>query len=106
MTTDLDLKLDQYPVAIIEDRYGGAYSGGRWIAIAHADCLDGSTTSEDIALTRIDFVLGEEGGAPGPSDGDPDAALFWDDAPDWVAVGDTPDEALANLRAGVKATGR
>lgn len=100
-----DTELNQWPVAIIEDRYSGAYSGGRWIAIAHADCLDGPTTSDDIALTRINFIVGEEGGMPGPFDGDSDAMLFWTDPPDWVAVGDTPDQALMNLRNGVKAAG-
>ena len=91
-----DHTLDQHPVAIIEDRYGGAYSGGGWIAVSVADSLhelgDGS---------RADFILND-----GPSLGDSEAAAFWDNAPDWVAVGNTPDEAVANLYAGVKATGR
>ncbi len=28
---------DTYPIAIIEDRYCGSYSGGAWLAIAGAD---------------------------------------------------------------------
>ena len=96
-----DLNLDQWPVAIIEDRYGGAYSAGKWIAIAQADTAVFDTPYGEDYETRAEYLLSE-----GPHGGDPDAAEFWLAAPDWIAVGDTPDEALANLRAGVKATGR
>lgn len=30
-------QIEQYPTAIIEDRYNGVYSGGTWIAIAGRD---------------------------------------------------------------------
>lgn len=81
-----------YPIVIIQDRYGGAYSKGKWIAIADAD----------------DHV--DECGASGPWDSS-DVPCFtfwtsvreaWESSPqlglfDWIAVGQTPDEALANL---------
>lgn len=70
-----------YPIVIMEDRYTGAYSGGRWIAIAKADELTGKVTR--LALCFKD----------GPSGGDPIALRFWDDAPGWLAVGNTPNEA-------------
>lgn len=79
---------DTYPVAIIEDRYRGSYSGGAWLAIAGAD-----RAFNDMGC-RATWCL-----TCGPSGGDPDAMLFWDSPPDWIAVGSTPDEALAKLRS-------
>ena len=104
---DTDLELDQYPVVIIEDRYNGAYSGGRWIAIANANRTEfGLRPCEQQVgdMDRATYLLEEYG--TGPHGGDPEAAAFWLNAPDWMAVGDTPDQAMMNLRNGVKATGR
>ena len=85
--------LDKFPVAIVEDRYGGGYSGGRWLAVACADALHPG-------MTRIDFVLGRFSDGPGGDDG---AAMgFWFDPPDWIAVGDTPQEALDHLDQGIR----
>lgn len=79
---------ESYPVAIIEDRYGGAYSRGKWLAVAFADLdYDGET--------RASFVL-----TNGPSGSDGEAMCFWLDPPDWIAVGDCPDDALAALQQG------
>jgi hypothetical protein len=33
----------------------------------------------------------------GPSGGDTEAMLLWDNPPEWIAVGDTPGEAVAAL---------
>jgi len=77
-----------YPVAVIEDRYSGTYSGGRWLAIAGADAFENG-------LTRIARCV-ESG--PGPSGDDGEAMDFWNEAPDWIAVGDTADAAIDNLR--------
>lgn len=82
--------IGQYPVAIIQDRYQGCYSGGPWIAIAeceHPACDD--------RCTRIAYVSDQAGGS------DWQAASFWGDNQDadWLAVGPTPDAALAALRA-------
>lgn len=76
-----------YPIAIIEDRYRGAYAGGKWLAIALSDveCNDHAT--------RVSAML-----AHGPSGSDPDAMEFWNDQPLWIAVGETPDKALAALQ--------
>lgn len=76
-----------YPIAIIEDRYTGCYSGGKWLAIAECDTMENGTY-------RIVRVL--EGGPYG--DGT-DAMEFWAEPPRWIAVGNTPDEARAKLLA-------
>lgn len=77
-----------WPVAIIQDRYSGTYSGGSWLAISEA-----SNMLEE--RTRASWCLEE-----GPSGGDTDAMVFWMFKPDWIAVGRTPDEALAALLRG------
>lgn len=81
-----------YPIAIIEDRYTGTYSGGKWLAIATAD------TSFGGCVSRIGYCLDE-----GPHGDDCEAMDFWSDAPAWIAVGSTPDQALRALQS--KATG-
>jgi hypothetical protein len=79
----VEAPVELWPTTIIEDRYGGGYSNGNWIAIAEAD------------LDRLALVwkgaLGE----------DIPAAKFWDTYSNerWIAVGNSPDEALANLIA-------
>lgn len=77
-----------FPIAIIEDRYGGAYSRGRWLAIAEADAPFDGPRSE----TRVQFCLND-----GPHGGDTDAMTFWIAPPDWIAVGMTPEEARTAL---------
>jgi hypothetical protein len=80
--------MEAYPIAIVQDRYTGVYSGGRWLAIACAtDILNDRS--------RVDFCLDSD---KGPSGSDVEAGTFWLDPPSWVAVGNTPEEALANLR--------
>ena len=81
--------METYPIAIVQDRYTGVYSGGRWLAIACAtDIVDGNQT-------RVDFCLVSD---DGPSGSDVEAGSFWVSPPSWIAVGNTPEEALANLR--------
>ena len=77
-----------YPVAIIQDRYSGAYSGGLWLAVAGADALTGH------GQMRALYVLTD-----GPHGDDCDAMMFWQEPPEWIAVGATPDDALQALRA-------
>ena len=72
--------MDTYPIMIFEDRYMGAYSKGKWIAVAEADC-DG----------RVEELC------DGAAGDDNEARDFWADPPVWAAVGNTPDEALAAL---------
>lgn len=82
--------MSTFPIAIIEDRYGGTYSHGPWLAVACADTpIDGSRSE-----SRAQFILNE-----GPNGGDTDAMTFWFAPPDWIAVGHTPDEARAFLVA-------
>ena len=71
-----------WPIAIIEDRYMGTYSGGKWIAIAN--------WRED---SRLELIEDEGNG------GDCEARDFWYEPPSWAAVGDTPDAALAKLKS-------
>jgi hypothetical protein len=80
---------DDYPVAVFEDRYGGVYSGGAWIAIAEA------SEPYDQENTRARFCLV---GDNGPFGGDVAASTFWSDSPEWIAVGSTPDAAIVSLR--------
>jgi hypothetical protein len=82
-----------YPIAIVQDRYGGVYSRGEWLAVGEFDTRDGSGYA---VHTRLDFVMEHAHGD------DVEAMLFWTEvAPGlpWLAVGATPDEALAKLRA-------
>lgn len=75
------------PVFVCSDRYGGTYSGGAWWAVAHADALEG-------AGTRLDWVLRHH---EGPWSHDTAVVGFWVQPPDWIAVGDTPDQACEAL---------
>lgn len=84
MTTRIKL----WPIAVIEDRYEGTYSKGDWLAIANADELAG------FGVTRVGWISSYEG----PNDDDTGARTFWANPPSWIAVGDTPDEAVAALR--------
>ena len=69
-----------YPIAVIEDRYMGTYIGGSWIAIANCN------------EQRFEEVM------EGAHGGDPDAAEFGRNKPEWIAVGNSPDEAIRNLK--------
>lgn len=82
-----------YPFVVMQDRYSGVYSGGGWLAIACATDLTEEGT------TRADFCLMSDDGPPGS---DVEASMFWVDPPSWIAVGDTPDEALEKLRKVLK----
>ncbi len=81
-------RLATYPIAIVQDRYTGVYSGGTWLAISTAD-------SPYNGQSRANFVLNE-----GPHGDDSEAAEFWANPPDWIAVGDSPQEALDRLLQG------
>lgn len=75
---------DLFPVAILNDRYQGTYSGGEWVAVAGA------------YPTRIERLYDLEAFA-----GDIECEEFWKSGrvPLWVAVGATPEAALAALEA-------
>lgn len=70
-----DTQYSLYPIAIRESRYGGLYEGGRWFAIAR--CLEIPEKAIGDDSEAIDFW------------GSPDAFL--------IGVGDTPNDALADL---------
>jgi hypothetical protein len=79
-----------YPIAVVQDRYGGTYSGGEWLAISKADKLENGAFR---IIRALEF---------GPHGDDGNAMDFWHEPPDWIAVGNTPDEAVANLRNKVR----
>lgn len=83
-----------YPVAILQDRYNGVYSGGAWVAVA-----DFERQNEEGGKTRLQFV------SEWIYSGDPDAMEFGSNilpGLNYVAVGDTPDKALEALRGKVR----
>ncbi len=81
---------ERYPIVVMQDRYNGSYSGGRWLAVAEASEL------VDVTNTRAQFCLVSD---DGPSGGDIEARIFWENPPKWIAVGATPDEAIKALEA-------
>ncbi|MDZ4870186.1 MAG: DUF3253 domain-containing protein [Alphaproteobacteria bacterium] len=78
-----------YPLAVVQDRYGGSYSRGAWIAIARADEADFGG--------KIIALLNADEGVEGPWSDDVSAMLFWKEPPEFVAVGPTPDLAMSAL---------
>jgi predicted transcriptional regulator len=82
---------DTYPIIVLQDRYGGTYSGGAWLAVSVADRLENG-------LYRVIRCL--EGG---PSGDDLEAQDFWGSPPEWIEAADTPDHAVARLRDKVTA---
>jgi len=87
---------DWHPIVLIQDRYGGCYSGGPWLALVQA------SEQVDSVNNRAQFCLK---GFDGPYGGDVEAAQFWSDPPSWIAVGSTPDEALSALSQKLRASG-
>ena len=83
-----------HPIAIVEDRYSGVYSGGRWLALSEADRMHEGQS-------RVDYVVSDR--HSGPHGDDLEAMAFWANPPDWIAVGDTPQAALDHLIEGAKA---
>jgi hypothetical protein len=78
-----------YPVAIVQDRYYGDFSGGAWWAIALCDT---PFFDVDFDPTRIGFCIDN-----GPNGAREEARLFWLNAPDWIAAGNTPHAAVKAL---------
>jgi hypothetical protein len=78
-----------YPIVVVEDRYNGAYSGGEWLAIAAGDKW--CERCEDVH-SRVACVMDD-----GPHGGDIEAMVFWDKPPAWIAVGNSPDDAVNTL---------
>lgn len=78
-----EFEIDMYPVALLEDRYSGVYSGGAWVAVA------AHTSHPDRLRQTIEGIYGEDltAGAFG----------FKLRTLDWIAVGNTPREAVDNL---------
>lgn len=83
-----------YPIAIIQDRYGGAYSGGAWLAIGASDEIMPPLFG-DMAITRLAAISDGRG----PSGNDTEARAFWANEPAWIAAAVSPELALAALLA-------
>jgi len=66
---------DIYPVSIVKDRYGGVYSGGRYVA----------------------FHLHPEEIPEDAFGGDTEAYYFWENTRMPIGKGSTPNDALYNL---------
>ena len=65
-------------VHIVEDRYTGVYSGGKWNAVRG-------------------WEANRQAVEDGPDSGDPCAMDFWENPPKWIASGKTPTEAYDAL---------
>ena len=88
----MDFETWAYPIAIIEDRYQGTYSGGRWLAVAGIGAPDIG------AAVPMLLRLAAREGAPNPWGDDLMAVAFWNDPPKWIASGDTPEDAIDALK--------
>lgn len=86
----MKVREELYPIAIIEDRYQGVYSKGKWVAIPSSDDQQGDFEGHRSSLEYL-----YEYGFGNPAE----AKDFWYTHGDelWIAVGDTPNEALKNL---------
>jgi hypothetical protein len=84
-----------WPIVIVQDRYGGAYSGGAWLAIAKGDEM----AVETFGASRVMCCL-----KAGPHGSDTDAMAFWLFPPEWIAAGATPNEATMALIEKLSAT--
>jgi hypothetical protein len=69
-------------ILLLEDRYGGIYSGGTWLGVIDADAKYDDRS-------RGEFAVG-----CAPSDGDPSAAEFWENPPDWIVAGQSPKHVM------------
>ena len=76
-----------YPIAVFEDRYSGVYSGGGWIAVAECDTEEANHRNR--FWVAFDGTHGD----------DMEAATFGGLIPlfKWIAVGNSPEHAIANL---------
>jgi len=73
-------RYDLYPIVIMQSRYGGAYEGGRWIAIGCFESMEKSGLS--------DYVSGD----------DDDASAFWSsEAATRIGRGPNPNSAVVDL---------
>ncbi len=77
-----DIPLSFHPIMLLQDRYGGGYSGGQWIAIREANEM---FETDSLAAWVV---------KNGPNGDDRDAAGFWSNPPDWIAVGASPEDAM------------
>ena len=86
---ELEFKL--FPIAIIQDRYGGCYSKGKWVAISNYGDEDSEFDEYEMKLEYLlDSGMGD----------DVESRKFWDTYRDakYLAVGSSPHEAMENLR--------
>ncbi|MEG3123966.1 hypothetical protein [Sphingomonas sp. GB1N7] len=86
-----DTPTELYPIMVVEDRYQGVYSGGKWWSVACAnEPLEG--------MFRVQWLMEN-----GPGADDVTCAVFWSRRPPWIAAGKNPDAAIAALVAQLNA---
>lgn len=73
--------IDLYPVQIHEARYGGVYEHGKWVAFSGNANIDPNSEDSEWDADDVTCITWWESNRNEP----------------WVAVGNTPNEALANL---------
>lgn len=73
----MNLPHETWPVAIFQSRYSGVYEGGTWFSVANSDTIDMEN---------------------GPYGDDESCAEWFSINKSIVGVGETPDEALQNLK--------
>jgi hypothetical protein len=77
--------MTEWPIVVLEDRYNGTYSGGKWVAFELRD------ESPELLVKMYDGTNASDG----------PCRVFWDQMREeggkWWAVGATPDEAVATL---------
>jgi hypothetical protein len=88
-----------WPIKVLQDKFGGKYCGGPWIAYAdNREDRDDTVWNESQAGYDREWKKGETAEVV--------AARFWKRCGSkwWIAVGKTPNEAVENLiRKGIKA---
>lgn len=78
-----------WPIALLEDRYGGVYSGGAWVAMGRSD----RQKSRDAVFE-------------GTNASDNECAEFWtNERKALVGLGPSPNEALQDLMTKFKTLG-
>lgn len=90
---DRDAVSGHWQVAVLRGPSEGLFGAWSWIAVS-------GSTREEMGRSRLQFVAERMNGGVGSFNDSTDARVaFLRDPPEWVAIGVTPDEAVANLLA-------
>ena len=75
-----------WPIKVLQDHWGGKFSGGKWIAYHDQGGHDDLVWNDSQTGARAAKIFWKKVIAAG------DAHEFW-----WIAVGETPDKAVEAL---------